>query len=392
MKRLILLLILFVNLQIVITHEDMKLFSYSTASAQHMTKEAGDNCQDPIDHLWYRFPFSDCEEVIVTPDGIQIECPYCHEQFTDFDSFVNHNCHRDNMPNGESLGDSETLGGSGSGDTGGGGGSGSGNSSSNGGSGYNEMYNSNVNIFVVPPHTPIDLEGALIAGFAYDDGDKYKKELNDSYRCDENTSIPQDAGVIMHDLESGFDCRFMVKKDEQGKIVGFVLTFAGTDFLKNHIYLVNSPNGTDYVVYNPDVCTDITQLFGMNEQYKQALINAQRLSDYLKNDPRYKDIPLTFVGHSLGGGMAALASIVTGRTAITYNPAGLSSSTLSWLQDNGYGHDTSHILQYIADRDEVHIAQTFGNIESQGSVIWVPNVQSCAFEHLISSMIDNLRK
>ena len=90
--------------------------------------------------------------------------------------------------------------------------------------------------------------------------------------------------------------------------------------------------------------------------------------------------------------MAALASIVTGRTAITYNPAGLSSSTLSWLQDNGYGHDTSHILQYIADRDEVHIAQTFGNIESQGSVIWVPNVQSCAFEHPISSMIDNLRK
>lgn len=37
MKRLILLLILFVNLQIVITHEDTRLFSYSTASAQHMT-------------------------------------------------------------------------------------------------------------------------------------------------------------------------------------------------------------------------------------------------------------------------------------------------------------------------------------------------------------------
>lgn len=42
MKRLILLLILFVNLQIVITHEEMKLFSYLTASAQHMTKEGND--------------------------------------------------------------------------------------------------------------------------------------------------------------------------------------------------------------------------------------------------------------------------------------------------------------------------------------------------------------
>lgn len=129
MKRLILLLILFVNLQIVITHEDMKLFSYSTASAQHMTKEAGDNCQDPIDHLWYRFPFSDCEEVIVTPYGIQIECPYCHRQFTDFDSFINHDCPIDNIPNGESGG----SGGSGSGNTGGGGGSGSGGSSGSGG-------------------------------------------------------------------------------------------------------------------------------------------------------------------------------------------------------------------------------------------------------------------
>ena len=44
MKRLILLLILFVNLQIVITHEDMRIFSYLTASAQHMTKEGNDNC------------------------------------------------------------------------------------------------------------------------------------------------------------------------------------------------------------------------------------------------------------------------------------------------------------------------------------------------------------
>ena len=31
---------------------------------------------------------------------------------------------------------------------------------------------------------------------------------------------------------------------------------------------------------------------------------------------------VTFVGHSLGGGLAALASMVTGRIAITYNLAG----------------------------------------------------------------------
>ena len=164
MKRLILLLILFVNLQIVITHEDMKLFSYSTASAQHMTKEAGDNCQDPIDHLWYRFPFSDCEEVIVTPYGIQIECPYCHRQFTDFDSFINHDCPIDNIPNGESGG----SGGSGSGNTGGGGASGSGGSSGsgggNGGGASASSNQTNSSPFPVPKHIPVGRPAAAMAG------------------------------------------------------------------------------------------------------------------------------------------------------------------------------------------------------------------------------------
>lgn len=152
MKRLILLLILFVNLQIVITHEDMKLFSYSTASAQHMTKEAGDNCQDPIDHLWYRFPFSDCEEVIVTPYGILIECPLCHKQFTDFDSFVSHNCPKNNMSgdeNGQSGGSSNYS----SGGSSGGGGNNQGESES----GNNHGTNANTQINA-EAYTPTEKE------------------------------------------------------------------------------------------------------------------------------------------------------------------------------------------------------------------------------------------
>lgn len=77
MKRLILLLILFVNLQIVITHEDMKLFSYSTASAQHMTREAGDNCHD--DEIGWYFTTLPCEGVIVDA----YVCGYCGKGFGD---------------------------------------------------------------------------------------------------------------------------------------------------------------------------------------------------------------------------------------------------------------------------------------------------------------------
>lgn len=64
MKRLILLLILFVNLQIVITHEDMRIFSYLTASVQHMTKEGNDNCY--LEGFgWYYCPVPDCEVDVI---------------------------------------------------------------------------------------------------------------------------------------------------------------------------------------------------------------------------------------------------------------------------------------------------------------------------------------
>ena len=42
-----------------------------------------------------------------------------------------------------------------------------------------------------------------------------------------------------------------------------------------------------------------------------------------------KNSELTFVGHSLGGGLAAAASMATGRAAITFNRASVSERTKS---------------------------------------------------------------
>ena len=52
---------------------------------------------------------------------------------------------------------------------------------------------------------------------------------------------------------------------------------------------------------------------------------------------------LAYVGHSLGGGLAALASMLTGKTAITFNPASVNGAA-KWLGNMMYGE--KYITQY----------------------------------------------
>lgn len=70
-------MILFVNLQIVINEGKGVVSSFSNAYAQHMTREADDNCY-LAGFGWYHSPFSECEEPIV--DGYN--CSYCNSLFS----------------------------------------------------------------------------------------------------------------------------------------------------------------------------------------------------------------------------------------------------------------------------------------------------------------------
>lgn len=72
-----------------------------------------------------------------------------------------------------------------------------------------------------------------------------------------------------------------------------------------------------------DGIEDISQVTLGAPQYNVAIDNARKLSNELK------DSELTFVGHSLGGGLAAAASMVTGKAAITFNRASVSDRTKS---------------------------------------------------------------
>ena len=72
-----------------------------------------------------------------------------------------------------------------------------------------------------------------------------------------------------------------------------------------------------------DGIEDISQVTLGAPQYNVAIDNARKLSNELK------DSELTFVGHSLRGGLAAAASMATGKAAITFNRASVSDRTKS---------------------------------------------------------------
>ena len=70
-----------------------------------------------------------------------------------------------------------------------------------------------------------------------------------------------------------------------------------------------------------DVGADVRQPLGLSQQYTKAADNAKTISGELGATE------LTYVGHSLGGGEAALNALVTERKAITFNAAGISDIT-----------------------------------------------------------------
>jgi len=85
----------------------------------------------------------------------------------------------------------------------------------------------------------------------------------------------------------------------------YIVAFAGTD-----------PSAVDII-------DDIRQGLGLSSpQYASAI----RLADLLNDAEEITN--LTFSGHSLGGGLASAAAVVTGFHALTYNAAGLSTDTL----------------------------------------------------------------
>ena len=118
--------------------------------------------------------------------------------------------------------------------------------------------------------------------------------------------------------------------------------------------------GTEGFV-NPDNISNIQQGLGISsEQYERAVRLARRVNTAVDGN-------LSFVGHSLGGGLASAAALATGQDAQTYNAAGLSEGEQARIADQ-FGRQTPNVTAYYIEgeilsvlQDNSPIPDAFGN-------------------------------
>ena len=142
---------------------------------------------------------------------------------------------------------------------------------------------------------PTPSEAARMAAHVY--GDKKDDILIGRWK-----KTPNNLGLNLA-TSCGLKSAVYMRTDAKGKVLEYAYVTAGTE--------------AEWA----DVAADITQPIGLSKQYSNSADNAKSI------DARMDGMELTFIGHSLGGGEAALNALVTDRAAITFNPAGVSDIT-----------------------------------------------------------------
>ena len=145
---------------------------------------------------------------------------------------------------------------------------------------------------------PTEEEAARIADHVYGTG---KVRLTGGWKV----SKLRFKNVNLKDDRSGFRSE-LYERTIKGQ-TEYVYATAGTDFSSSE-----------------DWKNDAQQIVGCSKQYEISMQNAERLSKAIGNKE------LTFVGHSLGGGLAAANAFKTGRRAMTFNAAWVSPFTIAW--------------------------------------------------------------
>ena len=188
-------------------------------------------------------------------------------------------------------------------------------------------------------------EAATLAAHSYGDkGDEIIADYGWRRVIPENSELLKDLeknGFIIEDNNSGFKSQLYEKIINGEKV--YCYSTAGTDVnIKIKPSEVNPyvPYPYAYPYSDPglspdldvdvdwdDIYEDVFQgIFGiLGPQYEIASNNAIILSKTLAN------AKLIFVGHSLGGALATMNALMTGRDAYTFNAAGIKRETLSML-------------------------------------------------------------
>ncbi|WP_295731674.1 RHS repeat domain-containing protein [uncultured Muribaculum sp.] len=224
---------------------------------------------------------------------------------------------------------------------------------------------------------PDEYESALMCGAVYQDKD-YADYLDELQKrnwivSEFPTGIRMKSGVPGKD---GFQSMLFERKQKDGSME-YAYVYAGTDSFE-------------------DVLEDIIQLVGIAPQYDTAVNNARKLVDELPIGTE-----ITFLGHSLGGGLAALSSMVASKPAITFNPAAL--SLLTQLHYGVLGDYNSPITNYVAIgpyfnnfplvKDPLTDFQDKIGLSSPGRRIYVPvgKLRAWHYYHSINVMVDHLK-
>lgn len=164
----------------------------------------------------------------------------------------------------------------------------------------------------------------------------------------------------------------MYERIQEDGIVEYAYVFAGTEELEL------------------DGVNDLTQVLGASSQYLQARHQAILISQYIGRQK------ITFVGHSLGGGLANHASSVTGRSSITFNPAWLSRLTKESFKQEKLKKG-NYQVNYVHESDPLDRMQVKGGaavgLESSGSRVTVNGgfFTNIFTGHLIGTMIERMR-
>jgi putative lipase involved disintegration of autophagic bodies len=131
---------------------------------------------------------------------------------------------------------------------------------------------------------------------------------------------------------------------------------------------------------------DGLQVTGMSAQYSLSAKNARLISDYIGEGD------LTFTGHSLGGGLAAVNAYATGRNAITFNAAGVSNPTIMTAVGVGNYHSRAQIDAFIMLTDPLDYLQRKMGLPSANGVRHsvTPRLKGIFNGHSIDNMIKAL--
>ena len=160
--------------------------------------------------------------------------------------------------------------------------------------------------------------------------------------------------------------------------------------LKSAIYERTVDDVTEYVyatagtdLLTIDMWEDIAQLWGQANQYGESVTIAKAISNDFPNSE------LTFVGHSLGGGLAAANALATDKNAITFNPAALSSATKKNLGLKPL--NKGNITNVIISGELISFWQSIAKMSYEGD-IYTLNASYLSLKGDISILINTIRQ